>query len=90
MASDEVPIIAQTGEGILSRKGMSSLGKGGLDRLNNGQGGGGGGVNITIAPVIQAWDAADVYKNRKMITDAVAQDILNNGQIRKVIQQTGR
>src|SRR3990167_3393645 len=40
LAVDEVPIIAQTGEGILSRKGMKSLGgEGELSRLNSGQGG---------------------------------------------------
>jgi hypothetical protein len=88
LAMDEVPIIAQTGEGILSRRGMSSLGRGNFERLNSGQGVGvGGGVTITIAPVIQAWDTNDVYRNRKQITEAVAQDILNNGTVRKVIQQ---
>jgi hypothetical protein len=39
LAVDEVPIIAQTGEGILSRRGMASLGGAGiLNGLNNGQG----------------------------------------------------
>jgi hypothetical protein len=38
LAVDEVPIIAQTGEGILSRRGMSNLGGAGmLNRLNAGQ-----------------------------------------------------
>lgn len=87
LASDEIPLIAQTGEGILSRKGMSSLGRAGLDRANRGESGMGGGVNITIAPVIQAWDASDVYRNRKTLSDVIAQDIMNNGQMRKVIQQ---
>lgn len=47
---DEVPIIAQTGEGILSRRGMSALGgEGNLNRLNQGQSAGGGeNVSITI------------------------------------------
>lgn len=40
LAADEVPIIAQTGEGILSRKGMAALGGDlELNRLNAGQGG---------------------------------------------------
>lgn len=81
----EVPIIAQTGEGILSRRGMTNLAN-----LNRGRGIGGGGVTINITPVIQAWDAADVYRNRKQLTDAVSHDILNNGSLRKVIQQYGR
>lgn len=38
LAIDEVPIIAQTGEGILSRRGMAALGGAGmLNRLNSGQ-----------------------------------------------------
>jgi len=46
LASDEVPIIAQTGEGILSRRGMAALGGAGtLNRLNAG---GGGGTNVSI------------------------------------------
>jgi hypothetical protein len=38
LGADEVPIIAQTGEGILSRRGMAALGgPGALDALNSGQ-----------------------------------------------------
>ena len=49
LSSDEVPIIAQTGEGVLSRRGMSALGgAGALNRLNNGQGVSGGGAVINI------------------------------------------
>jgi len=46
-AQDEVPIIAQTGEGILSRQGVATLGSGNLEKLNSGQGIGGG-VNVNI------------------------------------------
>ena len=50
-AQGEVGITAQTGEGILSRRGVQALGAGNLDRLNNGEsiGGGGGGVTINIS-----------------------------------------
>jgi TP901 family phage tail tape measure protein len=50
LATDEVPIIAQTGEGILSRRGMAALGgAGALNALNSGQGVSGGiNVNITV------------------------------------------
>lgn len=50
LAVDEVPIIAQTGEGILSRKGMQALGGAGvLNALNQGQGiGGSTSINIYI------------------------------------------
>lgn len=46
LAVDEVPIIAQTGEGILSRRGMSALG--GAGALNSLNGGYGAGRNISI------------------------------------------
>ena len=42
LAIDEVPIIAQAGEGILSRRGMRRLGLDGLHALNHGAGLGGG------------------------------------------------
>ncbi len=49
LAVDEVPIIAQTGEGILSRRGMSALGGAGtLNALNSGRSGGSGGVSVII------------------------------------------
>ena len=49
LAIDEVPIIAQTGEGILSRRGMSTLGGAGmLNRLNSGMGGWGQSIHIEI------------------------------------------
>ncbi|MCK4248670.1 MAG: hypothetical protein KAX15_02715 [Candidatus Omnitrophica bacterium] len=38
LAIDEIPIIAQSGEGVLSRRGMANLGgSGALNRLNRGQ-----------------------------------------------------
>ena len=38
LAPDEIPIIAQSGEGVVSRRGMSALGSGNLKRLNRGDG----------------------------------------------------
>jgi len=38
LAPDEIPIIAQSGEGVVSRKGMSALGSNNLKRLNRGEG----------------------------------------------------
>lgn len=38
LASDEVPIVAQTGEGILSRRGLAALGEANLNLLNSGRG----------------------------------------------------
>jgi len=85
LAPDEVPIIAQTGEGILSRQGMRALGgPDNLKSLNRGEGA--GGVTININQVIQAWDAQDVWRNRKALSNAIADDIYNNGKIRSVIR----
>ncbi len=50
LQSDEVPIIAQTGEGILSRRGMAALGGASqLDALNNGNSqNSGGGIEVNV------------------------------------------
>lgn len=40
LAWDEVPTVLQTGEGVVSRRGMSRLGTSGLHELNSGGGGG--------------------------------------------------
>lgn len=54
LAVDEVPIIAQTGEGILSRRGMAALGgEGALNALNSGQPGGGG-ISVNIGGNVYA------------------------------------
>jgi hypothetical protein len=90
LAPDEVPIIAQTGEGALSRKGMKALGgSDNLRALNNGESVSSGGVTIHVNQVIQAWDAQDVWRNRKMLSNAIASEISNNAGIRKVIKQYG-
>jgi len=87
LAPDEVPIIAQTGEGVLSRRGMNALGgSDNLRALNSGEGVSGGGVTINVNQVVQAWDAQDVWRNRKMLSNAIADDIYNNGKIRSVIR----
>lgn len=87
LAPDEVPIVAQTGEGVLSRRGMSALGgPDNLKALNRGEEFKGGGVTINVNQVVQAWDAQDVWRNRKMLSEAIADDIYNNGKIRSVIR----
>jgi len=63
LAVDEVPIIAQTGEGILSRRGMGALGGVGmLNRLNSGQGSGAITYNIHNEinyPQLRSYDDID-------------------------------
>ena len=87
LASDEIPIIAQSGEGIISRRGMASLGASNLQRLNRGEGGGNGGVTININPVIQAWDASDVMRNKNALTAIIGESIKNNSEIRTIIRK---
>ena len=51
IGTDEIPIIAQTGEGILSRRGMSALGgENNLNALNSGQSSGNGVTVIVNYP----------------------------------------
>lgn len=86
LAPDEVPIIAETGEGVLSRRGMRALGgPDNLKSLNEGKPAKAG-ITINVNQVIQAWDAQDVWRNRKMLSNAIADDIYNNGKIRSVIR----
>jgi len=89
LAPDEVPIVAQTGEGVLSRRGMRALGgSDNLRRLNSGMGvGGGGGTTVVINQMIQAWDAQDVYRNRRVLSAALAHEIQTNGNLRKVMKE---
>jgi len=44
------------------------------------------GITINVNQVIQAWDAQDVWRNRKALSNAIADDIYNNGKIRSVIR----
>lgn len=50
---------------------------------------GSSGVQITISPVIQLWDASDVQRNQKMLTDIISQSIVQNGQMRQLIRKYG-
>lgn len=87
IANDEVPIIAQAGEGIISRRGMQSLGRQNLSRINQGGSVGGGGMSVQVTQVIQAWDTADIFRNKKNLANAVAQEIANNATIREVMRK---
>jgi hypothetical protein len=75
LAIDEVPIVAQTGERILSRSQNRQY-----ERM-------GKGVQININPIIQLWDASDIVRNRKVLTEAISQAITNNSQLRKVMRE---
>ncbi|HNX82482.1 MAG TPA: hypothetical protein PKL77_10100 [Candidatus Omnitrophota bacterium] len=86
LAVDEVPIVAQTGEGVLSRKGMSALGRNNFDRLNAGEGIGGGSVTNQPIVVIQAWDTQDLMRNSKTIEAIIANALRKNTGLRGVVK----
>lgn len=88
LAPDEVPIIAQTGEGVLNRGAMNRLGSDNLRRLNRGQPMSmGGGTNVYLTQVIQAWDVQDVMRNKKIMSASMVEEIRNNGALRKAIRE---
>ncbi len=89
LAVDEVPIIAQSGEGVLSRRGMSALGRSNFDRLNHGESIGGGNVNIQPVLVIHAWDASDIMRHQKEIEGMMVNSIVRNSSVREVIKKYG-
>jgi hypothetical protein len=86
LARDEVPIIAQAGEGILSRKAMSRLGEQGLNDLNSGNGGGGGGARQPVV-IIKAWDASDIVRNRKTIEGIIQNAMATNSGVRQTMMK---
>ena len=77
LASDEVPIIAQTGERILSRK------------QNKAYEEGRGGVTIQPVLVIKAYDFADVDKHKPQIIAWVSEAINSNGALRGIMKKYG-
>lgn len=89
LSTGEIPIIAQKGEGFLSRNGMASLG--GEDKLNsiNSGNGVGGGATINLVQVIQAWGPEDVYRNRKMLASGMIEELERNGGLRTAVKKYG-
>jgi hypothetical protein len=89
LSTGEIPIIAQKGEGILSRNGMASLGgEDKLNQVNNGNGVGGG-PTINLVQVIQAWGPEDVYRNRKMLASGMIEELERNGGLRTAVKKYG-
>jgi len=78
LASDEVPIIAQTGEGMLSHKGMAALGGvSNLNALNQGRAATGPSIHIEIHdPVMRSADDIDDLSETiaEKVSDAIAQE----------------
>lgn len=87
LAPDEIPIIAQSGEGVLNRGAMGRIGSDGLRKLNRGGNIGGGGNTIVLTQVIQAWDAADVQRNTKVLSASMVGELRTNGALRKAMRE---
>lgn len=88
-AQDEIPIVAQEGEGVLSRQGMGRLGKGNLQRLNRGEDIGGSGGGSAPVVVIQAWDVQDIQRNSKAIEKVIGDAMRRNSGLRGTMKQYG-
>lgn len=84
LAKDEVPIIAQTGERVLSRSQNRQY-----EKMM--AGGGVGGNSITNQPVlvIQAWDTSDILKNRKAIEGIISNALRTNSELRGDVRRYG-
>ncbi len=79
---DERPAILQTGEGVLSRRGMAAL-----DALNGGQAGGGN-TNVTIEVVnkssqaVKATQGPMKFDLRGTVVSVILEDLEGNGPLR--------
>jgi len=87
LARDEVPIIAQSGEAVLSRRAVGALGEDNVNLLNRGRSLGNQYVTNQPVVVIQAWDAQDVYRNRGVITGIVEEALTRNTSLRNTMRR---
>jgi len=87
LAAGEYPIIAQEGEGYLSRNGMATIGGAeGLAKVNAG-GAVGGGLNVNLVQVIRAWGPEDVYRESKTLAGAMISELEKNGAFRTAMRK---
>jgi hypothetical protein len=78
LAIDEVPIIAQKGERVLSRKQNKEY-EAGMTK----------GDTYQPIVIIQAWDTQDIMRNRKSIEGIISNALRNNSAIRGDIKRYG-
>jgi hypothetical protein len=87
LSGDERPAILQTGEGVLSRRGMANLGA-----LNGGMAGGGGNVNVVInlenesGTPVKAEQSGVKFDGESYIVGVVLKNIDSYGSLRHAIQ----
>lgn len=80
LAADEVPIIAQRGEFVVSRKGVQAAGLGTLAAINRGEGAGGAVVNVTINQQAAYFDSpGERLKLARAVNEAVADALRQRG-----------
>jgi hypothetical protein len=89
LASDEIPIVAQRGESVLSRRATQSLGVDNVKRLNRGEAAGGGNVTYIINAVDASSFTQLLYKNKASIDMIVQEGMDRNGAIRRSVQAYG-
>jgi hypothetical protein len=91
MANDEIPAILKKREGVVNEQGMNSLGVDNLNRLNRGEGVGGG--NTTNNYYIQAIDVKSfrdrLQQNGDIFAGASESAIRDNGSLRKTSLRWG-
>lgn len=82
LMADERPAILQTGEGVLSRRGMAAL-----DELNNGAGGGGTNVTVEIvnksSQAVKGSQGPTRFDLRGMVVSVILEDLDGNGPLRQ-------
>ena len=84
----EIPAILQSGEGVVSRRGMSGLGREGLEKINRGEGA--GGSRITNIWNINTIDAKSfrqyLAENQDIFISSVYGDMEGNYGLRKLFK----
>jgi len=84
-----VPSLLEVGEGVVNRRGMASLGTDNLNKINEGRPLDSGAQERAPVIVIKAWDASDIYKNRKVITSILSDALRGNSPLRGAIKEYG-
>jgi len=87
----EVPATLLEGEGVVNRSGMNSLGVDNLNKLNRGEGMGGGTTvnNYYIQTIDERSFRERLQENPDIYADASGADIKNNGPLRQTSQKWG-
>jgi len=87
----EVPAVLHAGEGVLNKRAMSNLGVNNLDKLNRGEGAGGGQTvnNYYIQTIDERSFRERLSQNGDIFSNAANRDISDNRGLRKTIQRYG-